>query len=215
MIGEIQIKVCGLRRAVDAAKAASIGADYLGFIFYPKSPRFLSVDEFRGIKEDLPDLPKVAVTVMPDGKLLETLQELEFDAFQIHFSPDATGEHAIRNWSDQLTPERLWLAPKVDPAVGFDERHIPFARTFLWDTYEKSSFGGTGKVGDWKGLRRISERYSEKTWVLAGGLNPQNVVEALEATGVRRLDLSSGVEESPGVKDPIKLEAVRNALSGR
>jgi len=213
MIGGIQIKVCGLSRLVDAAKAGSIGADRLGFIFYPKSPRYLSVDAFRALRQELPSLSKVAVTVTPDRELLETLQDLGFDAFQIHFSPEQTENRIVREWSDYLTPERLWLAPKVNPAVGFDESLVPLASTFLWDTYEKSSFGGTGKVGDWKAYKRVSERYPEKTWVLAGGLNPQNLLEALEATGARSLDLNSGVEESPGVKDPIKLDAVKTVLN--
>lgn len=212
MIGGVEIKICGLTRASDAVDAASVGADFVGFIFYPDSPRNLELEKYQAFKSELPQLPKVAVTVLPDQNQLDDLLMAGFDYIQIHFPLVGTSNHLIEEWSGRVTPEKLWLAPKVDPVVGFDENLLQYSNTFLWDTFQKDSFGGSGKVGDWGGFRRISERFPEKEWVLAGGLNPSNVREAIEKTGTKRIDLSSGVEKSPGVKDPNKLEQVRTSL---
>jgi phosphoribosylanthranilate isomerase len=212
MIGGVKVKVCGLTRLSDAKGAASMGADFLGFIFYPKSPRFLALNEYQKFQSELPDLPKVAVTVLPDSDQLNALLQAGFDYYQIHFPLTGPYRQQIEEWSRQVTPEKLWLAQKVGPEEEFDENLLPYANTFLWDTYQKGAFGGTGKVGDWEGFGQVSRKSPDKNWVLAGGLNPGNVREAIEKTGTKQVDLNSGVEKSPGVKDLNKLEQVRIAL---
>ncbi len=215
MIAGVQIKVCGLTNASDAFDASSVGADYLGFIFYPQSSRYVDLEAYQAFQSELPQLPKVAVTVSPDGDLLERLEGAGFDYYQIHFPINRNSRQLAEGWAERLNPENIWLAPKVDPVVGFDESLLPFANTFLWDTYQKDAYGGTGKVGDWDGFRAISERFTEKDWVLAGGLNPDNVCEAIEKSGSKRIDLNSGVEKSPGVKDLKLLQQVKIALENR
>jgi phosphoribosylanthranilate isomerase len=212
MVGGVKIKVCGLTRLSDAKGAAAMGADFLGFIFYPKSPRFLALNEYQKFQSELPDLPKVAVTVLPDSDQLNALLQARFDYYQIHFPLTGPYRQQIEEWSRQVTPEKLWLAQKVGPEEEFDENLLPYANTFLWDTYQKGAFGGTGKVGDWEGFGQVSRKSPDKNWVLAGGLNPGNVREAIEKTGTKQVDLNSGVEKSPGVKDLNKLEQVRIAL---
>ncbi len=212
MIGDVKVKVCGLTRLSDAHDAASMGADFLGFIFYPKSPRFLALDKFRALRSELPDLPKVAVSVLPDSNQIDALLKAGFDYYQIHFPLVGAYHQQVEEWSKRVTPEKLWLAQKVGPEEEFDENLLPNANTFLWDTYQKDAFGGTGKVGDWEGFGQASRRSPDKNWVLAGGLNPANVRDAVEKTGTKQIDLNSGVEKSPGVKDPNKLEQVRIAL---
>ena len=212
MVEGVKIKVCGLTRLSDARNAAAMGADFLGFIFYPKSPRCLALNEYQMFQSELPDLPKVAVTVLPDSDQLNALLQAGFDYYQIHFPSTGPYRQQIEEWSRQVTPEKLWLAQKVGPEDEFDETLIPYANTFLWDTYQKGAFGGTGKVGDWEGFEQVSRKSPDKNWVLAGGLNPGNVLEAIEKTGAKQVDLNSGVEKSPGVKDLNKLEQVRIVL---
>ena len=212
MIGGVKIKVCGLTRLSDAKNASAMGADFLGFIFYPKSPRFLALSEYQTFQSELPDLPKVAVTVLPDSDQLNALLQAGFDYYQIHFPLTGPYRQQVEKWSRQVTPEKLWLAQKVGPKEEFDENLLPYANTFLWDTYEKGAFGGTGKVGDWEGFGQVSRKSPDKNWVLAGGLNPGNVREAIEKTGTKQVDLNGGVEKSPGMKDLDKLEQVRIVL---
>lgn len=205
MIGGIRFKVCGLTSLVDAECADKCGADFLGFNLYPPSPRYVPLVQFRALAKHLPDRPKVAVTVAPDLEQLREMQDAGFDAFQIHFPADTPLE-TIQAWSKQVSPERLWLAPKLPPEVEIAPEWLPFANTFLLDTYSASKFGGSGKTGDWGKFARIQRSHPEKTWVLAGGLNPDNVVEALRQSEARFLDPNSGVEVSPGIKDHNKLK---------
>ena len=212
MIGGVKVKVCGLTRLSDAKNAAAMGVDFLGFIFYPKSTRFLTLSAYETFQSELPDLPKVAVTVLPDSDQLNALLQAGFDYYQIHFPLIGPYRQQIEEWSRQVTPEKLWLAQKVGPEEEFDENLLPYANTFVWDTYHKSAFGGTGKVSDWEGFEQVSRKSPNKNWVLAGGLNPGNVREAIEKTGTKQVDLNSGVEKCPGMKDLIKLEQVRTKL---
>lgn len=212
MIGGIEVKVCGLTRSEDAEAAALVGADFLGFIFYPKSPRKISLEQFKAFLPQLPDLPKVAVTVSPDEALLDSLEGLGFDYFQIHYPLGSEAQDRIRDWSERLSPSRLWLAPKIGPNESFDESSLDRAETWLLDAYRKDFFGGTGETSDWEAFREISGRFPDKRWTLAGGLGPDNLADAVRRTGAGRVDLNSGVEVSPGIKDRNKLFQVKVAL---
>jgi len=211
MIGALRLKVCGLTTAEDAAAAAGIGADFLGFILYPKSPRYLPPARFAELGPRLPALPKVAVMVSPSPAELEAALDAGFDFVQIHFP--ATDAVAVRAASERVGAARLWLAPKLPPEAEIDPVLLPLADTWLLDTYRAESFGGTGHTGDWAKFRRYREAHPTKTWVLAGGLSPENVVAAVAATGAGGIDVNSGVEAAPGRKDPAKLAALRAALA--
>ena len=213
MIGSLRLKVCGLTTAEDAAAAAGIGADFLGFILYPKSPRYLPQERFAELKPRLPALPKVAVMVAPSAAELEAALAAGFDFVQIHFP--ATDAAAARAASERVGAARLWLAPKLPPEAELDTALLPLADTWLLDAYRADSFGGTGHTGDWAKFRRYREAHPAKTWVLAGGLSPENVVAAVAATGARAIDVNSGVEAAPGRKDPAKLAALRTVLAAR
>lgn len=210
MIGGIRVKVCGLTSAADAAAAAGIGADYLGFILYPKSPRYLPLATFAALRPELPALPKVAVMVAPSEAELAAAEAAGFDAFQIHFP--AADPVSARTASARLGAGGLWLAPKLPPETEIEPTLLPLADTWLLDTYRPDSFGGTGHTGDWAKFRRYREQHTERHWVLAGGLTPENVAEAVAATGAQRIDVNSGVESAPGRKDTGKLAALRMAL---
>ena len=212
MVNGIEIKVCGLTRLSDAMAAESLGVDYLGFNFFRESPRYQSFEEYRSIAGNLPDLPKVAIAVSPDRKMIVDLQELGIDFYQFHYPANSAPRSTLQEWSSILGPEKLWLAPRIAPEDGFDEDALPLTDTWLLDAYRKGSYGGTGRTSDWGEFARISKKFPEKNWILAGGLAPDNVKAALLESGAKRIDLNSGVEISPGIKDPSKLELVKKAL---
>jgi phosphoribosylanthranilate isomerase len=214
MINGVRVKICGITSLVDAEAADSIGADYLGFILFPKSPRFISAEQYRAMKSLLPERRRVAVSVEPTESDLLAQVELGFEHFQIHFNqelPIAT----IARWSEIVGPDQLWLAPRLPPGADVLPKLIPYAHTFLLDTFHKDKMGGTGETGDWDKFKRHRETYSDKNWVLSGGLAPDNVVNALRATSAARIDVNSGVEIAPGVKSPEKLQALVAVLRAR
>jgi phosphoribosylanthranilate isomerase len=212
MIGDIQFKVCGMTRAEDARLAAELGADFLGFILYPKSPRYVPLGDAVELARGAPHGPKrVAVMVEPTLDELDWAQEAGFDRFQIHARADLPLA-VVRGWSEAVGARELWLAPKLPPGGAYPADWLPLADTFLVDTYHADGFGGSGKTGDWSGFAALAAAHPEKTWVLAGGLSPDNVTEALRRSGARLLDVNSGVESAPGVKDAAKLRAWAAAL---
>lgn len=213
MINGIQFKVCGLTRPEDARAAADAGADFLGFIFYPKSPRNIRQEAFGAMREQLPNLPKVAVVVAPTLMELDELDAHGFDFFQIHFSRDTATR--VSDWSATVGKDRLWLAPKWAPGTAFDAALLEFSDAILWDAYKSGDnvYGGTGKRSDWDSFRVLREEHASTRWILAGGLSPENAEKAVAQTGARFLDFNSGVEIRPGIKDHNRLSLVRNALS--
>lgn len=214
MIAGLRCKVCGLRTLIDAEHADQAGIDYLGFNLHPASPRFLPLEQFNAMRPLLPERKLVAVAVEPTLSALTAMQAADFDCFQIHFRADLPVA-TVAAWSETVGRDRLWLAPKLPPGVDVLPDWLELADTFLLDTFHADKFGGTGKTGDWEKFRRHQQAHPQKRWILAGGLNPDNVVAAVAATGTKYLDLNSGVETSPGVKDPQKLARVVTALRSR
>jgi phosphoribosylanthranilate isomerase len=208
----VTLKVCGITSAADAQAAAAAGAQYLGFIFYPKSPRFVSPDAYRAMATSLPaTVGRVAVCVQPTPVDLAALNEFGFDAFQIHFETTEPTHH-IAAWADAIGVNKLWLAPKLPPAEDIRPEWLKLAQSFLLDAYHADRFGGTGQTSDWEKFQRHQLTHPAKRWILSGGLSPANIREAIGATGATMVDVNSGVESSPGVKDPAKLAALRSAL---
>ena len=205
MIDGIRIKVCGLTSLVDAEFADHCGADYLGFILHPQSPRFIALETFRAMTKHLPPRRKVAVSVEPTAAELAAMSAAGFDFFQIHFRHDLPAA-TIASWAETVGSDRLWLAPKLPPAADVSTVLLPFAKYILLDTFHADSFGGTGQIGDWPKFARHRQVHPEKTWILAGGLNAENIGDAVRASGARFVDVNSGVESAPGVKDHAKLK---------
>lgn len=214
MINGITLKVCGLTRAEDARAAAEAGADWLGFIFYPASPRGLTRERYGELRRALPEARRVAVCVEPTPAELALFARMGFDAFQVHFGTD-TAPHHVPSWAETVGISRLWLAPKLPPGTAPKAEWLGLAGAVLLDAYHADKFGGTGRTGDWEMFRRCQTEHPGKTWILSGGLAPGNVAAALQATGARMIDVNSGVESAPGLKDPAKLAALRDALVAR
>lgn len=206
-----EVKVCGLTRAADAALAAELGARYLGFIFYPKSPRGVSLEDFRRLRPDLPSTERVYVQVRPTAEELRAAAGEGFSFFQLHFSSQEDPQ-VVEEWAKVVSPERLWLAPKIAPGAAFPVQLQPFADAFLVDTYDKNRFGGSGRTGDWERFRHWAREFPEKRWILAGGLAPENIREAIETTGTAVVDVNSGIEETAGKKNADRMRAFFKAV---
>lgn len=211
MVDGIRFKVCGLTSLVDAEFADRCGADYFGFILYPKSPRCISLAQYRAMAPRLPDRRKVAVSVEPTIEELAAMKDAGFDFFQIHFRPE-TSDEQLTAWSRLVGERHLWLAPKLPAQMEVPPAVRAVAKFVLLDTFHADGFGGSGKTGDWGKFARHQAEHRGNIWILAGGLNPENIGEALKQSGARFVDVNSGVESAPGIKDEAKLKRFVVAL---
>ncbi|MDK9695742.1 MAG: phosphoribosylanthranilate isomerase [Siculibacillus sp.] len=209
----LEVKICGLKteEAVDAALAA--GADLLGFVFFPRSPRNVSLDEAVRLAERARGRTKiVALAVDPDDALVEAIAgRLAPDLLQLHGheTPDRVAEIAARG--------RLAIMKAIPVAEAADlaavPPYVPHVARILFDAKPprtpQSLPGGNGLAFDWRLVRDLDPG---RPVMLSGGLDAGNVAEAIAVTGVSAVDVSSGVESAPGIKDPVKIAAfVRNA----
>ena len=203
----IAVKICGLRTVADVQAAASAGAAYCGFMFFPPSPRNLTIDAARPLALAAPPgLAKVAVVVNADDATLDAITEaLPLDMLQLHGheSPDRVAE--IRARYGLPVMKVVGVADEGDLAALFDYSTI--ADQLLIETKPAKGAalpGGNGLPFDW---RLVAGRRWLRPWMLAGGLTPDNVAEAIRLTNVRQVDVSSGVESAPGVKDHARIAA--------
>lgn len=204
MVNGIRVKVCGLTSFSDAEEADAAGADYLGFILYPKSPRAIPLEQFKAMRGRLPPRKTVAVLVEPSLTEVGQAVAAGFHTLQIHFSVERTEEFAPR-WVECVDAERLWLAPRTRDLAQLPRSLVDGPAGLLLDAFAADKFGGTGQTGDWKGFAELRRSHPAKRFILSGGLSPANVAEALGVTRARWLDVNSGVETSPGIKDPAKV----------
>lgn len=204
---QVKVKVCGLRTLDDAMAAVDAGADALGFNFYPASPRSISLRAAAGIIAKLPPfVTPVAVWVNPSlGQVREALGACRWGALQ--FSGDEEDELLLSFPSD-LCIQTVRLADKRS-LTALKSR--PRSAAWLVDASVKGSFGGTGKVARWD-LAAMAAKM--KPVILAGGLTPENVAEAVRVVRPYGVDTASGVEKSPGRKDAALMKAFVRAAKG-
>ncbi|HIC97751.1 MAG TPA: phosphoribosylanthranilate isomerase [Aquificaceae bacterium] len=204
-----KVKVCGITRVEDARFLASLEVDYIGVVAYPKSPRFVPSHEREELLGACGKVRKVAVVVNPTLDEVEELLHQGFDLIQLHGEEEVTLAEAIGM-------DRVIKAFRVgEEKPRIDERWRE-AHAVLLDTYSKEAYGGTGRTFDWSLAREIIE--SGFRVMLAGGLTPLNVGEAVRRLRLYGVDVSSGVEIRPGVKDREKvlkfLKEVKGGESG-
>jgi phosphoribosylanthranilate isomerase len=201
-----RVKICGLTRLEDARLARELGADFAGVVFYPKSPRRVREDDLPGLLAVIPAGRRVAVEVAPAPGMLTKLVALGFDFFQVHYDPAETTETMLERWAEEVGSERLWLAPRLPPGTAFPSDALAAAETLLVDTYQRGTYGGSGRTGDWPHFKALAEMNPQHRWVLSGGLRPENIRAALQVTQAQIVDVNSGVESAPGIKDAGKLD---------
>ena len=213
-MADIRVKICGLRRLADVKAVAAAGAAYAGFVFFAKSPRHLTVDAARPLLLAVPEgLAKVALTVDADDAALDAIVEaLPFDMLQLHGheSPDRVAQVRARYGLPVM--KAVGVADAGDLAAVFEYSLV--ADQVLIDAKPPKGAaipGGNGVAFDW---RLLAGRRWLRPWMLAGGLTPENVAEAIRLTGARQVDVSSGVESAPGVKDAGRIAGFVAAAKG-
>jgi phosphoribosylanthranilate isomerase len=197
----VKVKICGLTRAAEIAASVSAGAGYIGFNFFPRSPRYVSPEAARLLAIEVPPgIAKVGLTVdSDDAKLDEILRRVPLDMLQLHGSEPPARVAEVRARYGLPVMKVVGIAEADD--LRRLEAYFPVADQILVDAKPPKTAvlpGGNGVVFDW---RLIAGRRWPVPWMLAGGLTPDNVAEAIRLTGARQVDVASGVESAPGVKD--------------
>ena len=193
-----RIKICGIKHLDDALKAIECGADAIGLIFVEKSPRYASLTDARVIAESLPPFVTVVGLFMnaTEENVREALKVVPLNLLQFH--GDETPE-----FCDQFEmPYIKVLRMRENVNVVAFAQEYPNAAGILLDTYHKGVAGGTGQSFDWS----LIPEDIPLPLILAGGLNPENVASAVETVKPYAVDVSSGVESEPAIKDHKKIE---------
>jgi len=200
----VQIKICGITNIEDGLAAASAGADALGFVFHPASPRCVTPGQAREIIGALPPaLCTVGVFVnLAAEEVLQIADLCGLDFIQLH-----GGE--TREYCCRFPRERLIKALSFRSEEEFSSMADYPVRALLVDAHDPVRFGGTGKTCDWNLAGKAAARYP---LILAGGLGEENIIAALEAVHPLAVDISSGVEARPGKKDHEKIRSVIAAV---
>lgn len=200
------IKICGITNIEDALKVVELGADALGFVFYEKSPRKTTKEK---AKEIISSLPKEVVKV---GLFVDELEErvneitsyCNFDILQFH--GDETPDYCKK------FPQKIIKAFRIkdkESLVNIPKYEVDY---YLLDAYSQVAPGGTGRTFNWE--LAIEAKKFERPIILSGGLNPENIIEAIEKVSPFGVDVSSGVESSPGKKDHKKLKEFITKVKG-
>lgn len=206
MFDMVRVKICGVTNSDDAQLCAELGADAIGLNFYPKSPRVISPFNAEKIVRDLPPFVTtvgVFVNWAPEP-VIALCQALRLNFAQLHGdeSPQIVAKIARRIPVIQVL--RVVQGKRLPDFAMFKS-----ASAFLLDAAQPENFGGTGKTTDW---RLASQAAVSHRIVLAGGLTPGNVAQAIATVHPFAVDVASGVETGPGRKDPAKLQAFLNAV---
>jgi phosphoribosylanthranilate isomerase len=200
----MRVKICGITRREDALLAADLGASAIGFVFWPRSARFIDPLEARAIARALPPfvVPVGVFVDQPESRVREIASLVGLGAVQLHGqeTPDACLGF----------PRRVIKALSPMPSVEAS-RDWPEEIAILLDGGDARRPGGTGQTIDWTAAAAWA---AARPIILAGGLRPENVGEAVARVRPAAVDVSSGVERSPGIKDPGRMTALFEALRG-
>jgi phosphoribosylanthranilate isomerase len=199
-----RVKVCGITRREDAALAVALGAAALGFVFWPRSPRAIAIDAARRIVDEVPAfVATVGVFVnQPIDDVIAMAQRVRLTAIQLHGDEDATTYAG----SGVRVIKALPVGPGFTMAAV---EGVPADMTVLLDAHDPVKRGGTGQQIEWDVAAAAART---RPVILSGGLRPETVRRAIETVRPYALDVSSGVESTPGIKDEAKLRAFFAAL---
>jgi len=199
-----KIKICGIKTVKDALTAIEVGADLIGFNFYPKSPRYVEVGMVRNIMSVVRQIGRVkTVAVFVNASVAEiraTMETLGLSLAQLHGDETSGYMNAL---DGQVFKAFRGIPQNID---GFERQNPP---AFLVDTSVKGVYGGSGVTADWNGAAKLAKKYP---LLLAGGLTPGNVADAVRQVRPWGVDVASGVESAPGEKDAAKMKAFVKAV---
>ena len=206
---KIQVKICGLRTPETIAAAVDAGAEFLGFVFYPPSSRHLDVDLAVSLAKLIPSgVRTVGLFVNPaPDELEQILTQVPLDMIQLHGNETPEDVLRIRKIYGIEIIKAIPVGDADDLQKALEYKDV--AEWMLFDAKPPKGVralpGGTGFTFDWTILQQVAEWPTP--WMLAGGLNATNVIEAIRISGAEAVDVSSGVEDRPGHKDPAKIKA--------
>ncbi len=202
----VRIKICGLTRPEEVRCVSGLGVDAVGLNFYPPSPRFLSVPAARAVRARVPAfVTSVAVFVNPGAEeVRRVIGEVGVGMLQFH------GTETARFCEDFGLPYLKAIAMREGVDLAAAVREYPSAAAWLLDVHDTEKWGGTGRTFDWSAVRGSFER----PIVLAGGLTPENVEDAIRLVRPFAVDVCGGVESAGGVKDEAKLAAFVRRVEG-
>lgn len=206
-----RVKICGLKTPELVAHASRAGADWIGFVFVPASPRAVSLEAAGDLLGEIGQAKPVALLVDPDDATVDAVTGLGISILQLHGSetPERVAEIKARSGVEVWKALGVATTDDLEPAAAYMA-----ADRLLIDAKppkDATRTGGLGKVFDWSIL---SGWRAPKPWLLAGGLTPENVASAIAATGADAVDVSTGIETAPGVKDAAKIDAFIAAAKG-
>ena len=199
----IEIKLCGLKEPSHIEVAFNLGIKYVGLVLYKKSPRYLNTETARSlISNSPPGIKKVGLVVDPTNDFLDTISDIDLDMLQLHGSETLERVKEIKSKVNVSLIKAVGVKDKKD--LELVEKYAEIADQILIDAKPNynSLPGGNGVKFDWKILEDITWEFP---WFLAGGLNESNIDDALFATNAKKVDLSSGVEDSHGKKSIVKI----------
>jgi len=211
----VDVKVCGLTQPADSRAAAELGARYVGVIF-AGGPRTLDAARARDVLDAAgAAVQRVGVFGRSEpAEIAATIREARLDIAQLHDDPSVDDVRAVRDASGA----RIWAVVRVNGALSISEIHALWeaADALVLDSKVRGMLGGTGSPFDWNAARAATAEHAAPL-VVAGGLTAANVAKAIEALAPNIVDVSSGVESSPGIKDRSRIsdfmDAVRRAGS--
>ncbi len=208
MSTEVKVKICGLKTPQMVSAAADAGAAYIGFVFFPKSPRAVSITDAAALAVDVPmGIAKVALVVNADDAQLDAItDQVPLDMLQLHGSESPERVAEIKARYGLPVMKAIGVRDVADlPQI---DAYAQVADQLLIDAKAPKGAdlpGGNGLAFDWTLL--ADRKYWTKPWMLAGGLTPDNVAEAVRRTGAKQIDVSTGVESAPGIKDAALIDA--------
>ena len=210
---QIRTKICGITSTEDALNVCNAGADALGLVFYAKSPRNVSSEQALNICNAIPPFVTTVGLFLdaPKDFVDDILKSVPLDLLQFHGSESPEYCTSFNRPYIKAVGMKEFLEEKDGDVEASFKRYAdqyPDAKGFLVDSHGAGKAGGTGETFNWE---KIPQAY-DKPIILAGGLNPENIAEAIQSSPMYGVDLSSGVESAPGVKDKTKIEKLMKTI---
>lgn len=204
----MQVKFCGLTRVSDVENAIEIGVDAIGLVFYPPSPRAVTIEQALPLIQHIPAFVSVVALVvnMDEDKIIHLASQVAFDVIQFHGDESAKdcarlAGRVNKRWIKALRIDKQSQSPETIKAQIADYAQAG-ASSILLDAYHQEAYGGTGERFDWS----LIPEDSKLPIILAGGLTPENVADALDLP-INAVDVSGGIESAKGIKDAGKMAA--------
>lgn len=207
----MRLKICGITQVQQAIAIVNLGVDTLGFICVKQTPRYIEPEQIKNILQELPpEILTVGVFVNEQiERIIEIVKQTGLTSIQLHGEETPTNCQQLKETLPNIEIIKAFRYQNQE-SLAHLESYLPVIDTILLDAYQAGSYGGTGKQLKWEDL---TDFRPSRPWLLAGGLKPHNVLQAVNTVPCDGLDLSSGVEISPGNKDLAKIQQLCEILN--